>query len=205
MEACANRSTANIKIDRSPSAISNACPCNLSSGAWCSGITSAPHAEGPGFKSQCVHLSSSTNFDLPRALLRHARFQHSTAWPFGWLCALARLLGKASAPDIHSPCATERSRKSPHRLVARTSRRGRDNPGSTPGEDIFSSGSIPMRSVISQNTTTLKQLSSTRGLPGQRSCQLQHSAADLRLRRLPPPLPFCSKCWLPTPWRAAST
>ena len=26
-------------------------------GTWCSGITSASHAEGPGFKSQCVHLS----------------------------------------------------------------------------------------------------------------------------------------------------
>ena len=25
-------------------------------GAWCSGITSASHAEGPGFKSQCVHI-----------------------------------------------------------------------------------------------------------------------------------------------------
>ena len=24
-------------------------------GTWCSGITSAPHAEGPGLKSQCVH------------------------------------------------------------------------------------------------------------------------------------------------------
>lgn len=24
-------------------------------GSWCSGITSAPHAEGPGFKSQWVH------------------------------------------------------------------------------------------------------------------------------------------------------
>ena len=23
-------------------------------GTWCSGITSASHAEGPGFKSQCV-------------------------------------------------------------------------------------------------------------------------------------------------------
>ena len=33
-------------------------------GTWCSGITSASHAEGPGFKSQCVHfvihLPSST-------------------------------------------------------------------------------------------------------------------------------------------------
>ena len=26
-------------------------------GTWCSGIASASHAEGPGFKSQCVHLS----------------------------------------------------------------------------------------------------------------------------------------------------
>ena len=28
----------------------------LSRGTWCSGITSASHAEGPGLKSQCVHL-----------------------------------------------------------------------------------------------------------------------------------------------------
>ena len=27
--------------------------------------------------------------------------------------------------------------QSPHRLVVRTSRRGRDNPGSTPGEDMY--------------------------------------------------------------------
>ena len=27
-------------------------------GTWCSGITSASHAEGPGFKSQCVHVRS---------------------------------------------------------------------------------------------------------------------------------------------------
>ena len=26
-------------------------------GTWCSGITSASHAEGPGFKSQCVHFT----------------------------------------------------------------------------------------------------------------------------------------------------
>ena len=27
-------------------------------GAWCSGITSASHAEGPGFNPQCVHFSN---------------------------------------------------------------------------------------------------------------------------------------------------
>ena len=36
--------------------ISSATPTPYSlKGTWCSGITSAPHAEGPGFKSQCVH------------------------------------------------------------------------------------------------------------------------------------------------------
>ena len=30
-------------------------------GTWCSGITSASHAEGPGFKSQCVHLFGRGN------------------------------------------------------------------------------------------------------------------------------------------------
>ena len=30
-----------------------------SGGTWCSGITSASHAEGPGFKSRCVHCRSS--------------------------------------------------------------------------------------------------------------------------------------------------
>ena len=29
--------------------------CKIATGTWCSGITSASHAEGPGFKSQCVH------------------------------------------------------------------------------------------------------------------------------------------------------
>ena len=28
----------------------------LGKGTWCSGITSASHAEGPGFKPQCVHV-----------------------------------------------------------------------------------------------------------------------------------------------------
>ena len=32
--------------------------CKFILGTWCSGITSASHAEGPGFKSQCVHLGS---------------------------------------------------------------------------------------------------------------------------------------------------
>ena len=31
-------------------------------GTWCSGITSASHAEGPGFNPQCVHAMLAQNF-----------------------------------------------------------------------------------------------------------------------------------------------
>ena len=51
-------------------------------GSWCSGITSASHAEGPGFKSQWVH------FFLPKSV--HMATFHSwqalldaTVWPSG--------------------------------------------------------------------------------------------------------------------------
>ena len=50
------------------------CASNVSgyhrhSGTWCSGITSAPHAEGPGFKSQCVHAyqMNSPHVSMPSA------------------------------------------------------------------------------------------------------------------------------------------
>ena len=32
-------------------------------GTWCSGLTSTPHAEGPGFKSQCVHLFEANKIE----------------------------------------------------------------------------------------------------------------------------------------------
>ena len=38
-------------------------------GTWCSGITSASHAEGPGFKSQCVHFSKPLY--NPSSMFRH--------------------------------------------------------------------------------------------------------------------------------------
>ncbi len=34
-------------------------------GTWCSGITSASHVEGPGFKSQCVHFLCARCFCAP--------------------------------------------------------------------------------------------------------------------------------------------
>ena len=43
-----------------------------SSGTWCSGITSASHAEGPGFKSQCVH-----------DVWQRCAFTWPTKWPRG--------------------------------------------------------------------------------------------------------------------------
>ena len=36
-------------------------------GTWCSGITSASHAEGPGFKSQCVHFAQIASTFKPYA------------------------------------------------------------------------------------------------------------------------------------------
>ena len=32
-------------------------------GTWCSGLTSTPHAESPGFKSQCVHLFEANKIE----------------------------------------------------------------------------------------------------------------------------------------------
>ena len=38
-------------------------------GTWCSGITSAPHAEGPGFKSQCFQVRTACpSFDDAKCL-----------------------------------------------------------------------------------------------------------------------------------------
>ena len=48
--------------------------CTMHSwGTWCSGITFAPHAEGPGLKSQCVHC-----FHSHRAMFAHAIILGST-------------------------------------------------------------------------------------------------------------------------------
>ena len=39
--------------------------CTMHSwGTWCSGITSAPHVEGPGLKSQCVHCFPFASRDV---------------------------------------------------------------------------------------------------------------------------------------------
>ena len=51
------------------------CASNVSgyhrhSGTWCSGITSAPHAEGPGFKSQCVHVHNIVRAHMCRCVPR---------------------------------------------------------------------------------------------------------------------------------------
>ena len=49
----------------------NAGSTSILKGTWCSGITFASHAEGPGFKSQCVHIGHRAKnllgcFRLPR-------------------------------------------------------------------------------------------------------------------------------------------
>ena len=46
-----------LHLTRTFYAQNKSCAAKTLWGTWCSGITSAPHAEGPGFKSQCVHVS----------------------------------------------------------------------------------------------------------------------------------------------------
>ena len=49
-------------------------------GTWCSGITSASHAEGPGFKSQCVHFAVVLRNKMlcrhRKSSTRHRRFSN---------------------------------------------------------------------------------------------------------------------------------
>ena len=47
------------------------CLIKMQTGSWCSGITSASHAEGPGFKSKCVHFERVVlfNFFVPSRCL----------------------------------------------------------------------------------------------------------------------------------------
>ena len=56
-------------------------------------------------------------------------------WKRGQLCPLRGCVRTNISPahDVH----VEYLPHGPHRLVVRTSRRGRDNPGSTPGVDIY--------------------------------------------------------------------
>ena len=58
-------------------------------GTWCSGITSASHAEGPGFKSQCVHFTPSAPplgeemLDPGRTRTCNLWFRRPTPYPLG--------------------------------------------------------------------------------------------------------------------------
>ena len=61
----------------------------VAKGTWCSGITSASHAEGPGFKSQCVHFTPSAP-PLGEEMLHPGRtrtcnlwFRRPTPYPLG--------------------------------------------------------------------------------------------------------------------------
>jgi hypothetical protein len=61
---------------------------HLAKGTWCSGITSASHAEGPGFKSQCVHSIPVAGLDkgqLVRCIWRReGDDDEEGVWIGGW-------------------------------------------------------------------------------------------------------------------------
>ena len=74
----------NDESDKSPSSHPNcagtSCFCFRwiwfwlwSEGTWCSGITSASHAEGPGFNPQCVHFFQAPILDSD---IIHGKYRH---------------------------------------------------------------------------------------------------------------------------------
>ena len=65
-------------------------------GTWCSGITSALHAEGPGFNPQCVHARLLPSMFGPSACCIRAPRLWQPIW-FGTVAA-------AEFPRIRSPC-----------------------------------------------------------------------------------------------------
>ena len=63
-----------------PTERSSYSPRTVAMGTWCSGITSASHAEGPGFNAQCVHVKrhGRLQYDYSaRASLSAANFRHT--------------------------------------------------------------------------------------------------------------------------------
>ena len=96
----------------------------------------------------------------------YLRAQRSNAWPVFGPSWLPTERPPASPPRItrhhcKSVCAIEaNSFQSPYRLVVRTSRCGRDNPGSTPGKDIFpmvSSRSAGQHNSPGENSPELRK------------------------------------------------
>ena len=71
-------------------------------GTWCSGITSAPHAEGPGLNPQCVHVQKRQLRTMAHARLDGSEILRAPAdvenIPFSAIPGGARFLPSAVAP-----------------------------------------------------------------------------------------------------------
>ena len=98
---------------------------------------------------QLAPSTSTSIVDVRQCWLREepkpsGRRSHARPRANGILRSLALLLPIACAVNVHARLGT----KGPYRLVVRTSRRGRDNPGSTPGEDIFLRGVVSSIAVF---------------------------------------------------------
>ena len=67
-------------------------------GSWYSGITSASHAEGPGLKSQCVHVCATIPARGPTVLARRSCCKSARA--FEWVPGLNA--GFLAPPELDS-------------------------------------------------------------------------------------------------------
>ena len=100
--------------------------------------------ESPSQARQCVPAAKEMNsksiglcpqgFESPRCRLHYLPFKITVNQRTAPAVAMPELFCSRHAYKLE----LHLWRKSPYRLVVRTSRRGRDNPGSTPGEDILS-------------------------------------------------------------------
>ena len=98
-------------------------------GTWCSGITSAPHAEGPGLKSQCVQINAEVGLVMhvsQEVSVPHGRHGMSIAAAN----ALAMPARHASATALNMQVSTIHSRA--HAVVASHPLRMRKALGSNP-------------------------------------------------------------------------
>ena len=99
-------------------------------------------------------------------------------------------LGTTGVSCTISPCMLT-TEFGPHRLVVRTSRRGRDNPGSTPGEDTLLGRRGNARQTQHSSNANVSQATNQNKKRAQ--CRATTKKTDNPYAKLPKPLQTCSE------------
>ena len=105
-----------------------------------------PKQSSLGIEPRASRMLSGCDTTTPCALRRRCCARFMLQARVGQRRPLSKPTCRETA--LHERLHTRWRSQGPHRLVVRTSRRGRDNPGSTPGVDIFArpgEGATPAR------------------------------------------------------------